>query len=97
MSTQEAEGSLETYLNELEGAISGGDLATLKDVIDRHTHSRLRDEVLADALVISCDQGHPEAAQYLLADENAKADSISKNVRQGKNTPPLVLAVKYCE
>ena len=97
MSAHEAQGSLDTYLNELEDAISGGDLATLKDVIDRHTESRLRDEVLADALVISCDQGHPEAVQHLVAEENAKADSISKNVRQGKNTPPLVLAVKYCE
>ena len=80
MSAQEAEGSLNTYLNELEGAISGGDLAALKDVIDRHSHSHPREEVLADALAISCDQGHPEAAQYLLAEENAKADSASKNV-----------------
>ena len=54
--------------------------------------------MLADApLVISCDQGHSEAAQYRLAEENAKADPVSKNVRKGKNTPPSVLAVKYCE
>jgi ankyrin repeat protein/Mg2+ and Co2+ transporter CorA len=99
MSAQEAQGSLETYLNELEGAISGGDLTILKAVIDKHSDSELRsrNDVLADALVISCDQGYPEAAQYLLADESAKADSVSKNVRQGNNTPPLVLAVKYCE
>jgi len=100
MSTQEAQDSIETYLGELEDAISVGDLVTLKKIIDRHSRprgSRLRDDVLADALVISCDQGYPEVAQYLLTIENAKADSTSKNVRQGKNTPPLVLAVKYCE
>lgn len=97
MSAQEAQGSLEKYLDELEAAISGGDLVALKVVIDRHSQSRPRDDVLADALVISCDQGHPEAAQYLLAEENAKADSISENVRQSAKTPPLILAVKYCE
>lgn len=92
MSAQEAQGSLETYLNELEDTISGGDLKILKAVIDKHSELRSRNDVLADALVISCDQGYSEAAQYLLADENAKADSVSKNVRQGKNTPPLVLS-----
>jgi ankyrin repeat protein len=97
MSAQEAQGSPETYLDELEGVIFGGDLTILKKVIDKHSELRSRNDVLADALVISCDQGYPEAAEYLLAEKNAKADSVSKNVRQGKNTPPLVLAVKYCE
>ncbi|GAB7333874.1 hypothetical protein MBLNU13_g05994t1 [Cladosporium sp. NU13] len=97
MSAQEAQASLETYLNELESAISGGDLTALQAVIDRHSRSRLRDEVLTDALVISCDQGYPKAVQYLLAKESAKADSVSKNVRRRQNTPPLVLAVNYCE
>lgn len=97
MSVHEANGWLETYLHELEGAIAGGDLSTLKDAINKHSQSCPRDDVLADALVISCDQGHHEVAHYLLTEENAKADSTSKNVRLGKDTPPLILAVKHCE
>lgn len=97
MSTREGQDWLITHLRELEDAIVGGGLTTLREVIVKHSQFRARDDVLADALVISCGQGHYEAAHYLLAVENAKADSTSGNVRYCRDIPPLVLAVKYCE
>jgi hypothetical protein len=94
MSRHEARSLLETQLDELENAIAGGNLTDLKEAISQQSRSRLRDDVLADALVISCDQGYHEAAHHLLAKESAKADSKSKNKCIGQT--PLILAVKHC-
>jgi hypothetical protein len=58
MSTHEAPTLLETLLDELDHAIAGGDLLKLKDVVNKQSQSRSRDDVFADALFISCDQGY---------------------------------------
>jgi hypothetical protein len=97
MSTHEAPTLLETQLDELDHAIAGGDLLKLKDVVNEQSQSRSRDDVFADALFISCDQGYHEAARYLLAKESANADPTSNNDYLERAMPRLVLAVRHCE
>lgn len=64
-------------------------------MIRNQSQSRLRDDVLADALVISCVQGHHGVAHHLLAEEKAKADRVSESIEHSKHIPPLILAVKH--
>jgi ankyrin repeat protein/Mg2+ and Co2+ transporter CorA len=94
MSTHQTQDSLGSRLHEeLERAISDENLATLTEVIKHQSQSRLRDDVLADALAIACAHCYHVAAHYLLSEEKANPDSVSKSIEQTKDIPPLVLAV----
>jgi ankyrin repeat protein/Mg2+ and Co2+ transporter CorA len=98
MSAHHTQGSLGSRLHEeLERAIANEDFATLTEVIKHQSQSRLRDDVLADALAISCAHCYHVAVHYILSEEKANPRLASKSIEQIKDIPPLVLAVVCSE
>jgi ankyrin repeat protein/Mg2+ and Co2+ transporter CorA len=98
MSTHQPQGSLGSrFHKELERVIADENLATLTEVIKHQSQSRLRDDVLADALAISCAHCYHVAVHYILSEERASPNLASKSIEQTKGVPPLVLAVVCSE
>jgi ankyrin repeat protein/Mg2+ and Co2+ transporter CorA len=98
MSTHQPQGSLGSRLHEeLERGVADENLAILKEVIKHQSQSRLRDDVLADALAVSCAHCYHVAVHYILSEEKANPNLASKSIEQTKDIPPLVLAVVCSE
>lgn len=92
MSTHDAS----ALYGDIAQAIDGEDIVSLSRIIETQSELRERDDVLADALFISCERGCHQIAHHLLAQEGAKPDLPSKS-KQSKNYPPLIVAVQFLQ
>jgi len=70
------------------------DIGKLRKIIESQSQTRERDDVLADALAISCEKGCHEITHHLLAQEGALPDLPSK-CTQIKYNLPLIAAVHF--